>query len=203
MRVVSLLPSATETLCLLGGSGFLVGRSHECDHPPSVQDRPALTSQTTEFTSAAAVDAAVSASLASGQSLYTLDAAALRALAPDVVLTQDLCDVCSIDLETVRNICASMDPAPEIVSLNPTSVEEVFDDALAVGRAVGLDREAEAAVVALRERMHSAQDHVNAYDDGPVVVFLEWTDPLYVGGHWTPQLIERAGALLLRRRKVG
>jgi ABC-type Fe3+-hydroxamate transport system substrate-binding protein len=194
MRVVSLLPSATETLSFVGGSRFLVGRSHECDFPPSVQDRPILTSQATEFTSAAAVDRAVSAALAEGKSLYTLDEALLRRLAPDVVLTQDLCEVCSIDLRTVERICRTMDPAPEVVSLNPQSLAGVFDDILTVGRAVGLEHEATAAVVGLRERLHRAQDHVNAYLDGPRVVFLEWTEPLFIGGHWTPQLIERAGA---------
>lgn len=194
MRVVSLLPSATETLSLLGGSRFLVGRSHECDYPPSVQDRPILTAATTDFTTSAGVDRAVSAALAQGESLYTLDADLLRDLAPDVVLTQDLCEVCSIDLETVRRLCASMDPQPRVVSLNPTTLEEVFDDILTVGRVIGLEREGERAMVALRERLHRAQDHVNAYLDGPRVVFLEWTDPCFAAGHWTPQLIERAGA---------
>jgi ABC-type Fe3+-hydroxamate transport system substrate-binding protein len=194
MRVVSLLPSATETLAFVGGSRFLVGRSHECDYPPRVQDRPMLTAQATEFTSAAEVDRAVSAALAEGKSLYTLDEDLLRRLAPDVVLTQDLCEVCSIDLRAVERVCAEMDPRPEVVSLNPQSLEGVFDDILTIGRAVGLEREADEAMVMLRERLHRAQDHVNAYLEGPRVVFLEWTEPLFIGGHWTPQLIERAGA---------
>ncbi|MEC9372843.1 MAG: cobalamin-binding protein [Planctomycetota bacterium] len=194
MRVVSLLPSATETLCLLGGSRLLVGRSHECDYPPEVQDRPILTGQITDFTTSSAVDAAVSEALAEGTSLYTLNTQLLRDLRPDVILTQDLCEVCSIDLSTVRGAAASMDPQPRIVSLDPHTFEAVLDDVLTVGRAAGLMEEARAAVVGLRERFSRAADHVPAFYEGPRLAFLEWTDPIFVGGHWTPQLVERAGA---------
>lgn len=194
MRVVSLLPSATETLCLVGGSDLLVGRSHECDFPPAIQDRPVLTGQITEFTSAAGVDRVVSDALAAGKALYTLDEQLLRTLRPDLILTQDLCSVCSIDLAAVERVAESLAPRPVIVSLNPTSFEGVLDDVLAVGRAAGLEREARDALVRLRERFFHAADFVTPYVDGPRVAFLEWTDPLYIGGHWTPQLIERAGA---------
>lgn len=193
MRVVSLLPSATESLCLIGGERLLVGRSHECDHPPSITDRPALTSQRTEFTTSAEVDRAVSDSLERGQSLYHLDADRLRDLAPDVILTQDLCEVCSIDLATVRRVAADMNPAPRVLSLNPQSFEDVLDDLARIGVAVGLEREAREALVALRNRFFSAADFVNPYEEARPVVFLEWIDPLFAGGHWTPQLIERAG----------
>ncbi len=194
LRVVSLLPSATETLCLVGGSGLLVGRSHECDFPADMQDRPVLTGQITRFDSSAAVDRRVSAALGEGRSLYTLDEQRLRHLRPDVILTQDLCSVCSIDVESVRRIAADLAPPPRIISLNPHSIEDVFDDALTIGRAVGLERAAAHAVVALRERFHCASDFVAPYAGGPSVAHLEWTDPLFVAGHWTPQLIERAGA---------
>jgi len=193
MRVVSLLPSATETLCLLGGSDLLVGRSHECDFPASIQDRPVLTAQITEFTTPAEVDRQVSTALAEGRALYTLDTDLLADLRPDVILTQDLCEVCSIDLDTVRGAAAEMDPRPQIVALNPTTIEGVFDDVLTVGRAVGREMEGRDAVVRLRERLSAAQDYVPAFYEGPVTAFLEWTDPIFVGGHWTPQLIERAG----------
>ncbi len=198
MRVVSLLPSASETLCLLGGSELLVGRSHECDHPSDIHDRPVLTRQITE-TSAdpapnpAEIDRAVSAALAEGRSLYELDAQLLRELEPDLILTQDLCAVCSIDLASVRRIAAYLNPAPEILSLNPETIEDALDDVLRVGRAVGLDDRARVEVTSLRERMHRAMEFVTPYVEGPAVASLEWTDPLYVGGHWIPQLIERAG----------
>ena len=139
MRVVSLLPSATETLCVLGGSGLLVGRSHECDEPTAILDRPSLTSQHTDILAmggSSGVDLAVCEALREGKSLYTLDSDRLRALRPDVILTQDLCEVCSIDLRTVRRVASTMDPVPEIVSLNPATFEDVLDDVLRVGRAV-------------------------------------------------------------------
>lgn len=193
MRVVSLLPSATETLCLIGGARMLVGRSHECDHPASITDRPALTSQRTVFTSAAEVDRAVSDSLARGQSLYHLDGDRLRELRPDVILIQEICRVCSVEPEEVRRVARTMDPAPRIVTLNPHSFEDVLDGIMEIGRAVGLEDRAREALVALRNRFFGAADYANPFTRPPMVVFLEWTDPLYVGGHWTAQLVERAG----------
>ena len=194
-RVVSLLPSATEMLCAVGGESLLVGRSHECDWPPSVADRPVLTGQRTHASDSASIDAEVRASLGSGQSLYTLDAERLAALRPDVILTQDLCEVCSIDLATVRRVAASLPNAPRIVSLDPKDIFQVLDDLLTVGAAVGLERLAEEAMVGLRERYWRAVDFVNPYVPGPEVAFLEWMSPLFAGGHWTPQLIEAAGGV--------
>lgn len=193
MRIVSLLPSATETLCLIGAGDEIVGRSHECDHPGSITDRPVLTSAATTFADAAQIDRDVSDALARGESLYRLDTVALQSLRPDLIVTQDLCEVCSIDLGTVRAAAAEMDPIPDVLSLNPESFEAVLDDVLRVGRAVGREAEAEAALFALRDRFFRASDFVNPYDHHPSVLFLEWTDPPYAGGHWTPQLIERAG----------
>ena len=212
MRVVSLLPSATEVLCAIpGGGAMLAGRSHECDFPPrlesgvAIESIPALTSQRTHATSSADIDRQVrealhanagegaSASSSASASLYALDEERLRALKPDVILTQDLCDVCSIDLNTVRRIAAGMTQQPRIVSLNPKSLEDVFDDVLRVGEAIGLRAAAQETVVALRERYWSARDFVNPYIEGPEVGFLEWMDPLFCAGHWTPQLIETAG----------
>ena len=195
-RVVSLLPSATELLCEIGGEPLLVGRSHECDVPASIGDRPVLTAARTTGGTSAEIDAEVRAVLGTDEantSLYHLDIERLVELRPDVILTQDLCEVCSIDLATVRGAASRMDPVPEIVSLDPKSVWDVLDDVLTVGRAVGLEREAEARMVALREAYWSAVDFVNPYVPGPEVLFLEWCDPPFSGGHWTPALIEAAG----------
>lgn len=201
-RIVSLLPSATETLCLLGGRGMLVGRSHECDDPPHttgqppLADVPVLTASRTQCSAefdAAAVDRAVREQLATGQSLYTLDTALLTSLAPDVIITQDLCSVCSIDLQSVRRVAAGLPRSPAVLSLNPTTLEGVLDDVLAIGRVAGLETRADAFVVSLRERLYAAAEHVNPFHDGPSVAVLDWTDPLFISGHWTPQLVERAG----------
>src|SRR5690606_14855063 len=124
---------------------------------------------------------------------YTLDVDQLRALQPDVILTQDLCEVCSIDLNTVRAVAANMPTSPRVVSLDPKSLEDIFDDLLKVGRAVQREDDAGKAMVALRERYWTARDYVNPYIEGPEVAFLEWMDPPFVGGHWTPQLIRDAG----------
>ena len=220
---VALLPSATELLAACGGIGDLVGRSHECDFPsgPTVGGGhgagldaiPVLTAPKTSFAhrdptpDARAIDAEVrerfslgtdgDENAAGNRALYDLDISSLEALRPDVILTQDLCHVCSIDLDTVRGAVADMAQrlgfTPEIVSLNPVTVEGVFDDLMRVGRAVARERAAMDTVVALRERLHLAQEVVPTFMEGPVVGFLEWTDPLFVAGHWTVQLIERAG----------
>ncbi len=196
VRVVSLLPSATEALCAIGGGHLLVGRSHECDYPASTLSHlPVLTAQRIPHDAPPAeIDALVSAALATSQSLYTVDEDLLRSLRPDVILTQDLCEVCSIDLAAVRRIASTLPGPPQIVSLNPTTVEGTLDDLLTVARATGLQDRAMPEIVRLRERLYRTSDFVNPFDDGPVVAFLEWTDPLFCGGHWTPQLIERAGA---------
>lgn len=195
MRVISLLPAATEMLSAIGALDVLVARSHECDYPPEVQTLPALTSQRIDSSSdSATIDRAVRDHLDSGEGLYLLDEAKLRDLQPDLIITQDLCNVCSIDRRTVEHVAAAMTPQPRVLSLNPSSLEDVFDDLLRVGDAIGRTAPAEAAIVALRERYYAAKDHVNAYVPGPAVAFLEWLDPIFVGGHWTPQLITNAGA---------
>jgi ABC-type Fe3+-hydroxamate transport system substrate-binding protein len=202
VRVVSLLPSATEIVHALapgaavGSDGVrLVGRSHECDWPRAVVEAgvPVLTAARTHFQSAGQVDADVRRALEAGESLYTLDIERLDALKPDVIVTQDLCAVCSIDLGAVRQAAARMSPAPAIVSLNPQTLEGVFDDVLTVGQALGLERRATELLVELRARMYQAQEYVNPYTQAVPTLFLEWTEPMFVGGHWTPQLIERAG----------
>jgi ABC-type Fe3+-hydroxamate transport system substrate-binding protein len=198
MRVVSLLPSATEILCRIGGRSMLIGRSHECDFPLGLDHIPVLTGQRTpHFGSEASsleIDRSVRAALRAGESLYTLDVDRLRELKPDVILTQDLCEVCSIDLPTVQRVAHEMDPAPTVISLDPKSVWGVLDDLLLVGAAVGLEREAELAMVELRDAWWTAVDFVNPFQEGPEVLFLEWMNPTFVGGHWTPELIHAAGA---------
>lgn len=203
MRVVSLLPSATEIICRVGGAHTLVGVSHECDHPAaSVAGLPVLTSGRASYApesglTSSAVDEIVRTDRARGESLYRLDDALLAQLRPDVIVTQDLCDVCSIDLDEVRRVADRIAESqgskrPEIVSLNPHTFEGVLDDHLTVGNAIGCAEGAREAVVEMRAAFYEAENHVNPYTDGPIVGFLEWTDPLFVAGHWTVELIERA-----------
>jgi len=180
-------------VCLLGASDRLVGRSHECDFPNAALAATILTSPTIPTGTPSEVDAAVRSSLAAGSPLYRLDAAELGRLRPDLIITQDLCAVCSIDLAAVCTVAASLDPVPIVLSLNPTTIDGVLDDVLRIGEAIGAAEQARHQVVRLRERMNNAAEFVNPYCEGLRVAFLDWTDPLFIGGHWVPQLIERAG----------
>jgi len=200
MRVVSLLPAATEILLRLDAIDLLVARSHECDHPDgdspearALADLPALTAQRTRFTSAADVDRQVTDALSAGESLYTLDEDGLRRARPDLILTQDLCEVCSVDLACVRRAADSIDPPPGVLSLNPTTIDGVIDDISRIGEAIGRLEDARRLVVHLTARMDLAASAVPAFAAGARVLFLEWSDPPFSPGHWTPQLIERAG----------
>lgn len=197
MRIVSLLPSATEILCAVGGQDLLVGRSHECDFPPGLRAPILTAARTAPHADPGVIDAQVRGLLAQSASIYTLDSDQLAALRPDLILTQDLCSVCSIDLAAVQRTADDLarrgHARPEVLSLNPHTVEDVLDDMLRVGQAIGREAAATRTVLALQERLHAAQAHVSPFEDGPVVGFLEWTDPLFIAGHWTVQLIERAG----------
>ena len=198
LRVASVLPSATEILCFIGGEKLLVGRSHEDNYPSQITDRPILTGQTTAFTTAGEVDKIVSESIGKGESLYTLDVEVIKSIAPNVILTQDICSVCAIDLQTVERLAAKMSPRPRVVSLNPLNIDDVLANVLEVGESVGMADEARAAHASLVERIATVDRLVAQKRQGgaavrPRVAFIEWSDPLYVGGHWTPQLIERAG----------
>lgn len=202
--MVSLLPSATEIVAMLGAADRLVGRSHECDWPTGLEHAAVLTGQKTRYDAsspeaAREVDQQVRQALSGGDaaSLYHLDVDRLRSLEPDLILTQDLCSVCSIDLETVRGaarlIARETGSEPQVVSLNPETLEAVLDDILTVGNALGLPERARQVLVELRGRYYRASDFVTSFGPLQTVLFLEWTDPVFCAGHWTPQLIERAG----------
>lgn len=195
-RVVSLLPSASEMLCLIpGGTPMLVGRSHECNWPGEITHLPILTGQKTNFSSAAETDAQVSSMLASGESLYTIDDSLIESLRPDLILTQDICSVCAIDLPSVERIAGRMHKTqgftPEILSLNPQGLQDVLDDIVRVGEAVGLAAEAKQAKNKLMNRRAAVEGAKKGSSQS--VAFIEWPEPLYIGGHWTPKMIELAG----------
>jgi len=193
VRIVSLVPNATEILFALGAGDDVVGVSHECDFPPEARTRPVLTGSALPSGQAPAeVDAAVSAQLASGESLYTLDEARIAELAPDLVFTQELCPVCAVSTGQVDAAVAPLSACPEVVSLDPKRLEDVLADVLHVGERVGRQAEAGALVDRLRQRL----DRVERAAHGrlrPRIVALEWLDPPFLAGHWVPQMIAVAG----------
>lgn len=193
MRIVSLVPNATEILFAIGAGDQVVGVTHECDHPPEARSRPVLTASALRPDLAPAeVDAAVSAQLASGASLYALDDERLAALAPDLLFTQELCPVCAVSTGQVDDAVAALARCPEVVSLDPERIEDVLADVLRIGERVGRAGEAERLVDSLRARLEAVERAVRGRPR-PSVVALEWLDPPFLGGHWVPQMIAIAG----------
>ncbi len=194
-RIVSLVPNATEILFALGAGERVVGVSHECDFPPAARALPQLTrSALAAGLGAAEVDAAVSAQLASGTSLYRLDDALLAELAPDLLFTQELCPVCAVSREQVDDAVRPMTRCPEVVSLDPHTLADVFADIARVGALLALGEAAEVLRDDLARRLDAVARAV-AGRPRPRVAALEWLDPLFAGGHWVPEMIAAAGGL--------
>ena len=194
MRVVSLLPSATEIVYALGLDGQLVGVTFECDEPASArQDKTVVIGgRDTGGMSPAAIDAYVRGRLAAGEDLYTLHAGALAALNPELILSQDLCRVCALPTGQVTDALDYLGCRAEVVSLDPHSLDEVLDSILTVGRRAGAPRRAEDLVAALRRRLADVADRV-AGRPRPAVAVIEWVDPPFTAGHWVPDLVTAAG----------
>jgi len=199
MRVVSLLPSSTEVVCALGARDWLVGRSHECDFPPGVETLPVLSSPRLDpRASGRAIHDRVLELVTRGLSIYELDAEKLRALAPDVIVTQTLCEVCAAtpaDLEAA--LCEWTGRAPRIVALAPLTLADVLGDVARIGEALGLAERAHALVARLRARIDALTARGRGAATRPRVAALEWLDPPIAGGNWMPELIERAGGVSL------
>jgi iron complex transport system substrate-binding protein len=192
-RIVSFLPAATEIVCALGAGDELLGRSHECDYPASVRalpvvSRPALS---LDGLSQAEIDAAVAGRLASGESLYVVDEGLLDSLAPDVILTQDLCQVCAPSGNELTRALASIPSRPEVLYLTPRTLAEIDANIIEVGRAIGREAAARALVARNHERISRLQRPERRHR----VMFLEWSDPPYCAGHWVPEMIELAGGV--------
>lgn len=193
MRIVSLLPSATEIVFALGKGDDLVGVTFECDHPSEARRRRIVsTSALPEGLGPAEIDAAVRARLAAGEDLYRLDEGALAELDPDVVLTQDLCAVCAIAVDDVDDALAHLGCRALVVTLDPSSLAEVVTSIATVGDAIGAPEEADAVARALDARLLSLRGAVSAARRRRVLV-LEWTDPPFSAGHWVPDLVVAAG----------
>lgn len=200
-RIVSLLPSATEIVYALGAEDELVGISHECDFPERARGKRVLTSSRIDaHGSSAAIDAAVREVIRDALSLYAVDERALAELAPDVIVTQDLCEVCAVSLDDVRaavaRLAAKAQDAVQIVSLSPVRLGDVLDDVARVAAAIGRAERGAAVKAALEARIAEvrARGAAAAQQRGrPRVVSLEWMAPLMLGGTWMPELIELAG----------
>ena len=193
MRVISLVPNGTEILFAVGAGDLVVGVSHECDYPPEARTRPILTgSALTPGMSAAEVDAAVSSQVGSGLSLYTLDEARIEELAPDVIVTQQLCPVCAVSTEQVDGAVRPLPRCPELVSLDPRTIGQVFADIRRVGEVTGRTAEAEALLASLEQRLAAVRAAAPGHPR-PRVLALEWLDPPFAGGHWVPEMIDLGG----------
>jgi iron complex transport system substrate-binding protein len=194
MRIVSLLPSATEILFALGLDREIVGVSHECDFPPRARTKPVVIhSRLPHDASPAEIDRLVSEYVHRGESLYAVDAEVLEALAPDLIITQDLCHVCAASPDDLATAIARFERRPEVLCLNPQDLGDVWRDILWVGEESCRGPQGEALVSEIGARLGALERHLPPSADRPRVAFLEWLQPFYVGGHWVPEMIQRAG----------
>ena len=197
MRVVSFLPSATEIVAALGCTDTIVGVSHECDFPPGVCDREVVTSSAIDsMASPGEIDVAVRAFVDSARPLYDVREDRVRALAPDVMVTQIVCDVCAVSEDAVRTLATRLSPRPAVVTLGATTLDGIFDDIRRVAEALGVAERAEALIEAGRARMRAVHERLKAARaPRPRVAVIEWTDPIFAAGHWVPEMVRRAGGI--------
>jgi iron complex transport system substrate-binding protein len=194
MRIVSLLPSATEILFALGFDSEVVGVSHECDFPPQARTkRVVINSRIPHDASPSEIDRLVREYVSRGESLYAVDAQALEELAPDLIITQDLCHVCAASPDDLATALTRFPVRPEVLCLNPQDLGDVWRDILWVGEQTSRGRAAEALLEQIGERLARVEEAVAQISERPRVAFLEWLQPFYAGGHWVPEMIGLAG----------
>jgi len=194
MRIVSLLPSATEIICALGLGDQLVGVTHECDYPDFVNGLSKVTrTLISHDATSARIDELVRARLQTQLALYTLDLPTLEALRPDLIVTQALCDVCAVAVEEVRAAACTLPGQPRVLNLEPQSLGEVLESVRQVGEATGRQEQAAAAVATLQARVEAVAARSAQLTQRPRVALLEWIDPPFSCGHWSPELVRLAG----------
>lgn len=198
-RVVSLIASATEIICALGRGKSLAGRSHECDYPPGVKKLPVLTSPKLDCEgSSAAIDREVKALLRSAVSVYRVDAATLKALRPDVIVTQSQCEVCAVSLKDVESaLCGDLGFKCRIVSLKPDSLSDIWNDIAAVASALGCRERGKDLIKNLKSRMSAISRRAAGEKLRQRIACVEWIEPLMAAGNWVPELVSRAGGINL------
>ncbi len=194
-RIVSLLPSATEIVCALGLEDALVGVTHECDFPPAVARLPRLTASriSHETMSSAEIDHAVRSNLDGHGSIYKLDEQLLRELKPDLIITQELCEVCAVSYQTVLRAARVSAADARVVSLEPNTLPDILDNILTVGELAGREREAEQVVGSLAARVDALAAAVAGVARRPRTLMLEWLEPPFAPGHWVPEQVALGG----------
>jgi iron complex transport system substrate-binding protein len=202
MRIVSLLPGATDIVAALGASDELVGHTHECEAPVPASPTPIVTrSAIPAHAPAGEVDRLVRAASERSDALYGLDESLIAALAPDVILTQAVCDVCAVREGDVRALADRLTPIPVVVTLDAGTLDGVMEDIMRVGRALELEGRARALVAGLVERMRRVHIALHqAAAPRPRVAVIEWTDPVFTAGHWVPEMVHRAGGMEVMAR---
>ncbi len=194
-RIISLLPSATEILCALGLADRLMAVTHECDYPVEALSKPHITkSLLAPNLTSGEIDAAVRSQLVSdAHSLYAIDRELLAQIAPDLIVTQQLCEVCAVDYDDVLDAVKELPLRPAILNLEPMRLDDVLRDIETVGRATGSEVAAQTLLDDLRQRVERVRERVAQATTRPRVAFIEWIDPIFGGGHWNPELITLAG----------
>ena len=196
-RIVSFMPSATEMICALGLVDRLAGVTHECDFPPEVRNKPIVvrSALAIDTMSQSEVDAAVTERLRQGLSLYQVDERLLKGIAPDLIVTQDLCQVCAPSGNEVAQVLASLPAKPKILWLTPKSLEQIFANFRELGAATGRQQQAEEIIADGRNRLERITAKTALLSARPRVFCMEWIDPVYCSGHWVPEMVEIAGGI--------
>ena len=194
MQICSLLPSGTEILYALGLGASVVGVTHECDFPPDATTKPALIQPRVDpHAPPVEIDRQVAELVARGESIYSVNADLLESLAPDLIVTQDLCHVCAASPDDLAAALSRFSKSPRVLSLVPHSLADVWNDVRRVGEATGRQPQAESLAAQLAQRVGAIEARTSASSSRPRVLCLEWLDPLYIGGHWVPEMVAKAG----------
>ena len=195
MRIVSLLPSTTEIVCALGLDAELVGITHECDYPASAIDKPRLTASriSHETMTSKEIDHAVRSQLDGHGSIYDLDEAKLRELNPDLILTQELCEVCAVSYKTVERAARMFEADVKVVSLEPNTIADIFENIRMVGELTERSADADQLIGSLTARLNHIKEQTAVLDRRPRTLMLEWLEPPFAPGHWVPEQVAIAG----------